>query len=245
MKILISIAYDGSNYFGWQRQKDKITIQEQLEKTLTKVFNKDISIIGCSRTDAKVHALNQKATFDINFSPIPINKIATVLTNNLPKDIVVNNSSLVDDDFHVRYNAKKKIYKYSILNSNFNNPLLRNYCYHFIPKINISLIQEASKFIIGTHDFKSFCASNTDIKNTKRTIYSFDIKQEENQLLTFTICGNGFLYNMVRIIVGTLIEIGAFKRLPEDLLTILNKRERRFAGRTVPAHGLTLKNIIY
>jgi tRNA pseudouridine38-40 synthase len=244
MKILLSIAYEGTNYFGWQIQNDFISVQEKIESALSNIYKSKISIIGSSRTDSGVHALNQKATFNIEHFIIPLDRLPKVINRNLPNDIVVTNCELVSDDFHPRYMAKRKIYEYKVYISRNNNPLLRNYCYNFSHELDLSIMIASAKYLIGTHDFKTFCSANSSVNSTIRKINSIDISLDNN-IITFTFNGNGFLYNMIRIIVGTLIDFGYKKKEPSDMEMILKSCNRASAGKTAPPQGLTLLDIQY
>lgn len=202
MNILLTISYDGTNYSGWQRQNDFVTVQGKLEEGLTKLFKKYVTVRGASRTDAGVHALGQRANFYID-TTIPMKNLPYAINNFLPKDIVVTDASLVDEEFHPQFDAKNKTYRYKINNAKFPNPIDINYTWHLHKDIDIKLMQEGAKYILGEHDFSAFCASGSVAKTTVRTIYSIEIKKQDDYI-NFYINGSGFLYNMVRIIVGTL-----------------------------------------
>lgn len=242
-KILITIAYDGTNYFGWQKQSNIITIEGEIEKACSKIFTKDFELIGCSRTDKGVHALGQRATISTE-SNIPIERICNALNANLPKDIVINDAEEVDSDFHPRYCAKQKTYEYKIVNSQYMIPQLRNFAEFIKIPLDISKMQLASKYFIGEYDFKSFCASGTSVKTTVRTIKDVQIKKDNN-IINMYFTGNGFLYNMVRIISGTLVDVGLNKIQAQDIPYIIEAKDRTKAGRTLPPMGLTLIEIKY
>ena len=246
MKILLNISYDGTNYFGWQRQKNAISVQQIVEEKLSMLFSRQIKIIGASRTDAKVHALAQKAMFNLDNSTfkIPIEKIPLVINKMLPDDIVITNAKIVDDNFHARYDVFSKTYRYTILNSDFLIPQYRNYCWHIKNTLDLQIICDAVKFFIGTKDFASFCASGSSQKSTIRTIYDFhaDFK---NKFIIFEISANGFLYNMVRIIIATVIQAAEKKITLSDIEKIIAAKKRSFASKTAPPQGLTLTNIVY
>lgn len=242
-RIKITIMYDGSNYSGWQIQNNAITIQEEVELACSRLFSQEIKVIGASRTDAGVHAYGQVAVFDV-LTSIHINRIPYGLNAYLPKDIVVCKAEEVNNDFHPRYDAKLKIYEYRILNTQFNIPQNRNISYFYSVKMDIQAMLQACKYFVGEHDFKSFCAAKSSVKSTIRTIYECTIIKESH-FLVFKICGNGFLYNMVRIIIGTLIQVGIGKLKPEEISSIIEAKDRKYAGETAPAKGLTLLSIKY
>ena len=248
MKIFLSIAYDGSNYFGWQRQKNAISVQQILEEKLSSLLKKNISLMGASRTDAKVHALDQKATFVIDELKIPIKKIPMAIEKLLPSDIVIKNAEIINDDFHVRHDVVSKTYRYLIFNSDIKNPLYKNYCWHIKNNLDLNKIYRATKFFIGTKDFASFCASGSNVKSTVRTIYDFSVilkNIEQEKFIEFKITGNGFLYNMIRIIIAMIISIGENKVSLDELKKIIDSKDRTLAPRTAPPQGLTLINIRY
>jgi tRNA pseudouridine38-40 synthase len=246
MQILLTLSYDGTNYFGWQKQKTFVSVQEVLETALKKVYTYDVSTVSCSRTDSGVHALNQKVMYSLEVYQIPIPKLPRVINYHLPNDIVVTNAKYVDDLFHPRYLAKIKIYQYKVYNSIFLNPIFRLYCYHYPSELDLSTMRQCMYHFIGTHDFKAFCATNTSTKTTVRTIYSFEVEYNNiDNIFTFTISGSGFLYNMVRIIIGTVLEFGTKKIDPSIMGQIILSKDRRCAGRTSPSHGLTLLDILY
>lgn len=243
MKILLTIAYDGTKYFGWQRQHNFVTVQGEVEKSLTKLFNTNIAAAGASRTDTGVHAIGQRATFEIE-TTIPIDKLPYAINNVLPKDIRVHKAEEVDLNFHPQYNAKNKTYRYKIYNAPFPNPMLNNYTWHVPKEIDIEKMKEGAEYILGQHDFSAFCASGATSKTRVRTVYSLEIYKEDN-IIYFDINGNGFLYNMIRIIAGTLVYVGTGKFEPSDIPKIINSLDRTKAGKTAPAEGLTLMHINY
>lgn len=242
-RIMLVIAYDGTNYHGWQVQPNGISIEEVLNKHLSELLKETIIVIGASRTDSGVHALGNVAVFD-TLTQIPGDKISFALNQRLPKDIVIQNSMEVASDFHPRFCNSTKTYQYSILNSKFPKPTHRLYSHFVYYPLNEKLMMESAKYFIGEHDFKSFCSTRTQVTDTVRTIY--DLKVEKTgELIHITISGNGFLYNMVRIIVGTLIKIGLGIYPPSHIEEILEKKDRTFAGPKAPATGLTLCGIEY
>lgn len=242
-RILLTISYDGTNYCGWQRQKNAVAVQEEFEKACSKLFKTDIESIGASRTDAGVHALGQRAVIDVE-TTIPTDKIPLALNSFLPDDIVVTHAEEVDLDFNPRFRALKKTYEYRIYNNTFRNPLYRNYSEYVREKLDINSMSRASEALIGEHDFKGFCASGNSSKTTVRKIYSLDVIKEED-FLVIRVCGNGFLYNMVRIIAGTLIYVGMGKISPDSMEEIISSCDRTKAGKTAGPSGLTLIKIVY
>lgn len=242
-KLLITITYDGTNYFGWQKQSNVITIEGEIEKACSKIFTKGFELIGCSRTDKGVHALGQRATISAE-SNIPTERICNALNANLPKDIVINNAKEVDLEFHPRYCAKQKTYEYKIVNSKYMIPQLRNFAEFIKIPLDISKMQQAAKYFVGEHDFKSFCASGTSVKTTVRTIKDVQIKKDNN-IINMYFTGDGFLYNMVRIISGTLVEVGLNKIQAQNIPYIIEAKDRTKAGRTLSPVGLTLVEIKY
>lgn len=242
-RIMLVVAYDGTNYHGWQIQPNAISIEEVLNKHLSDLLKEPITVIGASRTDAGVHALGNVAVFDTE-TKIPGDKISFALNQRLPKDIVIQKSMEVEANFHPRYGKSKKTYQYTIVNSRFPKPTYRLYSHFLYHPLNVELMKEGAKYLIGEHDFKSFCSSNTQVLDTVRTIYELKI-EKTGEVIQFTVSGNGFLYNMVRIIVGTLINVGQGYYPPEYVKEILEKKDRSFAGPTAPAVGLTLQEIEY
>ena len=242
-RVKLTIAYDGTNYCGWQVQPNGITIEEVLNKALKKLTGEDICIIGASRTDSGVHALGNVAEFDTE-TTIPSEKIAMALNQRIPEDIVVVKSEEVAPTFHPRYCDCSKTYEYHIMNTRIPIPTKRLTNYFVSYKLDLDNMRRAAEYLIGEHDFVSFCNIRTDVENTVRTITELEILQEGTEI-TIRISGNGFLYNMVRIIVGTLIRVGRGYYEPEKVKEILEAKDRKAAGVTVPAHGLILKEIQY
>lgn len=242
-RVKIVVAYDGTNYCGWQVQPNGITIEGVLNRSLSNLLGEKIEVMGASRTDSGVHSLGNVAVFDTN-TRMPADKIAFALNQRLPEDIVVQGSCEVPSDWHPRYQESTKTYEYRILNRTFRMPTRRldTYFYHY--PLDVEQMSEAASYLVGTHDFASFCAANAQVKSTVRTIYSCTA-QKENDIITIRVTGNGFLYNMVRIIAGTLIEVGAGKRRPEEIKDILAAENRDAAGPTAPAQGLTMMGIEY
>ncbi|MCC5912622.1 MAG: tRNA pseudouridine(38-40) synthase TruA [Clostridiaceae bacterium] len=241
--IMIKIEYDGTNYNGWQFQPNGVTVQEEIMKALKKLTKEEITINGSGRTDAGVHAKGQVANFYTN-SKIPEKKIAVAINHFLPDDISILEAKEVPMEFHARYWAKGKTYTYQIYNGKQRSALLRNYSYHITYKLDMDKIKKAIGYLIGTYDFRGFMTSGSSVKNTVRTIHDISIHEYQNSI-TFTFEGNGFLYNMVRIIIGTLVEIGGGRREPEDMKKILQSKDRNMAGHTAPPQGLFLNKVVY
>lgn len=241
--IKLLIEYDGTNYFGWQIQKVGSTIQGTIEKAITKATGEVVELIGSSRTDSGVHARGYVANFKTN-SSIPSNRFREAINTRLPSDIVILESEEVSEDFHSRYNSKGKTYTYSILNCDLPIAIGKNYVYHVRGKFNIEKMQETCKFFIGTHDFKSFKSDGSSVKTTVRTISDLHIEVFNNNI-KFVITGDGFLYNMVRIIVGTLLQVGRGTKTPMDIKRIIDNPDRSGAGMCVPALGLVLEEVFY
>ncbi|MCK8824379.1 tRNA pseudouridine(38-40) synthase TruA [Fuchsiella alkaliacetigena] len=237
------VEYDGTNYHGFQRQPNAITIQEVLETSLADLTGEDLEIIGASRTDSGVHALAQVVNFKTE-SPIPIEKFAFAWTNVLPDDILIKKVEKVSWDFHARYFATGKIYEYHILNQRLPSVFERNYTHHIKKKLNYKDLVEAADYLVGTYDFTSFQAAGCGANTTVRTINSLTVQGIDSKLI-FRIEGDAFLYKMVRNIVGTLIEIGQGKLNKDNLVEILAAKDRTVAGPTAPACGLRLIKVKY
>lgn len=242
-RIKLTIAYDGTNYCGWQVQPNGITVEEVLNKALHKLTGENILVIGASRTDSGVHALGNVAVFDSE-TTIPPERIAMALNQRLPEDIVIVKSEEVPLDFHPRYCECSKTYEYHIINTRIPIPTKRLTNYFVSYQLDFDKMRQAASYLVGEHDFVSFCNVRTDVENTVRTIYALDIIQNGEEI-TIRITGNGFLYNMVRIIVGTLIRVGRGFYEPEKVKEILEAKDRKAAAVTAPAHGLMLVKIDY
>ena len=242
--IKMIVQYDGSNFKGFQRLKDNDnTIQGKIEDVLSKLTEEKIEIVASGRTDMGVHALGQVVNFKTN-STKSVEKIQKYLYKYLPESIVVTKIEEVDERFHSRYNAKSKIYMYRIDNNEFHNPFNRKYTYHLDKKLDIEKMQEASQYLRGEHDFSSFASSRSKKKSHVRKIEYIKI-QEKNNLIEIYVKADGFLYNMVRIIVGTLIDAGLNKIKPEDVKDMLESKNRTAASDTAPAKGLYLLDVQY
>ena len=243
-RIFLIVSYDGTKYCGWQKQQNGITIEEVLNKAVSDLTGEDIEVIGASRTDSGVHAMGNVAVFDTEMR-MPAEKYSYAINQRLPDDIRVQYSCEVGDNWHPRKQNCFKTYEYTILNAKINNPLMRFYTYFCYLDLDVDKMREATSYFIGEHDFKSFCTATPQKKiNTCRIIESIDIEQEED-LITIRICGNGFLYNMVRIIVGTLIKVATGVYPPEHIKEIIASRNRMEAGPKAPAEGLALLGIEY
>jgi len=238
------VEYDGTAYCGWQRQENGMSIQQVMEEAIQLITGEKVSVIGSGRTDAGVHALNQVAHFKSN-SSLPLDNIYRGLNSVLPKDIVVKKMEEVPENFHALRDVKSKVYVYKICNQRLRPALGRNYFWHVRYPLNMELMREATKYIIGTHDFSSFCAANTQVKDRVRTILGIDIKKNEEGIIEVNVLAHGFLKYMVRNIVGTLVDVGRGKREPEEMKTILESKDRKIAGATAPAYALFLKEVKY
>jgi tRNA pseudouridine38-40 synthase len=244
MRVKMIVAYDGTNYCGWQVQPNGVTIEEKLNEALTSLLKENIQVTGASRTDAGVHSLGNVCIFD-TATRMPAEKISYALNQRLPEDIVVQDSCEVPPDFHPRYAASRKTYEYRILNRRFRDPTRRLDTYFYYHKLDVVRMQEAAEYFVGEHDFKSFCAVGAQVKTTTRTIYDCSVTRSGDDIITIRITGSGFLYNMVRIIAGTLIKVGCGETDPAEIPEILDAKERSAAGPTAPAHGLTMIGIEY
>lgn len=242
-RIKLTVAYDGTNYCGWQVQPNGITIEEVLNRALSRLTGEEIRVIGASRTDSGVHARGNVAVFDSNTS-IPPERITYALNQYLPEDIAVVRSEEVPADWHPRYCDCTKTYEYHILNAEVPDPTRRLTTYFVSYKLDLAKMQQAAEYLVGMHDFASFCNIHTDVEDTVRTIYELQVLKKEDEL-TIRIRGNGFLYNMVRIIVGTLLRVGRGFYTPEQVKEILEARDRQAAGVTAPPQGLMLLEIVY
>ena len=237
-RVRLTVAYDGTNYHGWQIQNNGITIESELNRALSDLLHEEIQVIGASRTDSGVHALGNIAVFD-TASRMPAEKVSYALNQRLPEDIRIQCSEEVAADWHPRYCESRKTYEYRIYRGQFPLPTKRLYSLFSYHNYDVAKMQEAAAYLVGEHDFKSFCQVGAQVQSTVRTLYQAEVEEQGDDLV-IRVCGNGFLYNMVRIIAGTLMEVGQGKRSPEDIPTILEKRDRAAAGPTAPAHGLML-----
>lgn len=237
-RIKLVVAYDGTAYHGWQVQPGAPTIEGELNKALCELLQEEIQVIGASRTDSGVHALCNVAVFDTD-TPIPAEKLSYALNQRLPGDIRIQESSEVAADFHPRHCSSRKTYEYRILNKPFPLPTKRLYAHFTYVPLDVEKMKQAASYLVGEHDFKSFCSVNTAVESTVRTIYELTVEKQQDEIV-IRVCGNGFLYNMVRIIAGTLMEAGRGNIMPEQIKDMLEAKDRQAAGPTAPAHGLTL-----
>ena len=242
-RIMLTVAYEGTKYCGWQVQPNGITVEEVLNEELSRLLKEDIQVIGASRTDAGVHAMGNVAVFDTN-TQIPAEKLSYALNRSLPDDIVIQNSREVRKNFHPRKTESRKTYEYRIWNADFVQPFNRNYTHFIYNELDVEAMQKAANYLLGEHDFTSFCSIKTQVPDHVRTIYELSITKKD-QLITLRIRGNGFLYNMVRIIAGTLLQVGMHRIKPEEVKNILEAKNREAAGPTAPAKGLMLIGIEY
>ena len=237
-RVKLVVAYDGTAYHGWQIQPGAKTIEGELNRTLSELLQEEIQVIGASRTDSGVHALCNVAVFDTD-TRIPAEKLSYALNQRLPEDIRIQSSCEVEADFHPRHCDSRKTYEYRILNREFPLPTRRLYSYFTYVPLDVSRMKKAASYLIGEHDFKSFCATAAVVESTVRTLYEASVIREKDEIV-IRVCGNGFLYNMVRIIAGTLMEVGRGNLEPEGMKKILEAKDRTAAGPTAPACGLTL-----
>lgn len=242
-RVMLTVAYDGTNYHGWQLQPNVVTIESVLNDALSSLFKENIKVIGASRTDTGVHALGNIAVFDTN-ARMPAEKVSYALNQRLPEDVRIQASVEVPIDFHPRHQNSKKTYEYRILNSEFPMPVYRLYSHFTYVSLDIEQMQRAADYLKGEHDFKSFCSVNTVAETTVRTIYDISV-EKSSDMISIRVTGSGFLYNMVRIIAGTLMEVGRGNIMPEKMPDILNALDRAKAGPTAPACGLTLVKYEY
>ena len=249
-RIRLIVAYDGTDYCGWQIQDNAVTIEGELHQALCELLKEEIQIIGASRTDSGVHAMGNVAVFDTE-TKIPPEKIAIALNHYLPEDIRVQYSEEVSTDFHPRFCDSKKTYEYRILATAIAVPVWRRYSYHVYHELNLTKMREAAACFMGTHDFSAFCSAGSQVRSKVRTIEDIAVQEEPlfsgngGKIIKLRVSGNGFLYNMVRIIAGTLIEVGMGKRTVEQVQDALETGKRQLAGPTAPPQGLMLLEIKY
>lgn len=241
--IKIIIEFDGSNFCGWQKQPKGRTVQQTIEKAINKATNEQIEINGSSRTDAGVHAKGMVANFFTN-STIPADKFREAINARLPEDVSIIKSEEVDENFHARYSSKGKTYSYTIINRYERLSLGHQYLYHYRYKLDMEKMNEACTYFVGKHDFSAFMSPGSSIKTTVRTIHDIHIQKNGDKIIIY-VTGDGFLYNMVRIIVGTLLKIGNGKLEPEDIPQIIEEKNRKRAGMCVPPNGLVLEKVFY
>ena len=239
--ILILVEYNGANFFGWQKQKSKRTVQGVIEEKISLLTGEEVSLEGSGRTDKGVHALGQVATF-LTHSPIPLQNLKVALNKLLPQDIVVKKVGLAPIDFHPRFSAKRKTYVYVVDTRKTRRAIDYDRVTYYPYKINFERMQSAGNIFIGRHNFKAFCASNATVKTFEREIFDLKIRKSASRIV-FEITGDGFLYNMVRIIVGTLLQIDKIGE--ENIDMALKTGDRSLVGKTMPPNGLYLKNVEY
>lgn len=242
-RVMLTVSYDGTNYHGWQLQPNVITVESVLNEKLSELFHEEIKIIGASRTDTGVHALGNIAVFDTQ-ARMPAEKVSYALNQRLPEDIRIQKSQEVPLDFHPRHQNSRKTYEYKILNREFPQPIYRLYAHFTYVPLDVERMQRAADVLVGEHDFKSFCSVNTVAETTIRTIYDLKV-EKQGEFIIIRVTGSGFLYNMVRIIAGTLMEVGRGNLEPENMDEILKALDRTKAGPTAPACGLTLVQYQY
>ena len=241
--IKLTIEYDGTSYGGWQKQKNNITIQQCIEEAIKLLTGEQVELIGSSRTDAGVHAKGMVANFITN-SQIPADKFREAINTKLPDDIGIIKSEEVDRNFHSRYDSKGKTYCYTLVNRYEKVCIGRNYVYQVRDELNYNLMKEAAKYFLGKHDFKAFKTNGSSVKTSVRTISGLELELKDDVIKIF-VSADGFLYNMVRIIVGTLIEVGKGKIKPESIERIIKNGDRSKAGPCVPPNGLVLEKVFY
>lgn len=244
MRIVLKVEYDGTDFCGWQVQPDGVSVQGVIEDAVQNLTGEKISVIGSGRTDSGVHAAGQVAHFDVSADRIPPEKYACALNAFLPSGVKILESGLAKDGFHARFSAKRKTYGYRLYVSPCIRPLKDRYAVDIRYDADVGRMNEACAYLVGRHDFRCFLASNSSVKDTVREIYSAEVSRSGDDIL-FTVSGNGFLYNMVRIIVGTLLKVGVGELAPSDMKNILNGGRRELAGKTMPARGLTLLSVEY
>lgn len=241
--IKLTIEYDGKEYNGWQKQPNKLNIQGEIEKAIESITKEKVELTASGRTDAGVHAIGQVANFKTN-SKLPIEKMAIAINSQIKNSIRIIKEEEVDDSFHSRYNCKRKTYQYIINNSLYGSAIYRCLEYHMPIALNIDKMKKAIKYFEGEHDFKAFKSSGTSSKSSVRTIYQAQIKTQNNRII-IELTGNGFLYNMVRIIAGTIVDVGLGKIQPEQIPEIIKQKDRTKAGKTLPPQGLYLVKVEY
>ena len=241
--IKLTIEYDGKDFNGWQKQPNKLNIQGTIEQAIKNITGEDVELNASGRTDAGVHALGQVANFKTN-SEIPIEKFAIAINSKLKKSIVIKKAEEVDERFHSRLNCKRKTYRYIVNNSPEGTAIYRYLETHIPQKLDVKKMEQALKYFEGEHDFKAFKASGTSSKSSVRTIYKTQIYKKEDRII-IELTGNGFLYNMVRIIAGTLVDVGLGKIEPQQIENIIKEKKRENAGKTLPPNGLYLVSVEY
>ncbi|MBO4281076.1 MAG: tRNA pseudouridine(38-40) synthase TruA [Lachnospiraceae bacterium] len=242
-RIRLTIAYDGTDYCGWQKQDGAPSVQETVEDAIRKLTGEQAEVIGASRTDSGVHALGQTAVFDTE-SPVPADRFVPALNSFLPDDIRITESEEVPESFHPRFDAHRKRYEYRIFIGNVCPPMRFRYVHHLREVPDVTAMQEAASYIVGTHDFTSFCAAGAQVKTKVRTVTSIQVEKAGDEIV-IAVEGDGFLYNMIRIIAGTLVNAGLGRTKPAEIPGIITGMDRSLAGPTLPAKGLCLCKIWY
>ena len=252
MNYKLTIAFDGTNYHGWQFQKNAPTVQGEMTRIAEKFFSSEVSVTGCSRTDSGVHAncfcatVNKRGEAGLE-TDIDVNKIPRAMSAHLPEDIAVFDAEWVDDEFHARYDVKYKEYVYKINNAPVRDPFLEGRAWHY-PRVldeeAVERMNSAAAKYVGKHDFSAFMAQGSNVATTERTVVSASVVKVGNEIL-FRVAADGFLYNMVRIMTGTLIAVGEGRISPDDIEKIIESKDRSNAGMTAPAHGLYLNKVVY
>lgn len=242
-RLLVKIRYDGYNYHGWQVQNNALTVQEVFQKAVQKVFGKQLDIKGCSRTDSGVHANMYCVCFDTDMS-ISCENVVMALNTHLPNDVACFDCQEVDLDFHPRYSCVSKEYVYKIYNAKYRNPFYDRYALWYKYPIDVELLNKTAQAFVGTYDYSGFCSVKSDVEDTTRTIYSASVYRD-GDMICFKVCGDGFLYNMVRIMVGTLLFVAQGKIKENELKDIILSADRKRAGKTAPPQGLYLNQVNY
>ena len=240
--VLVGVSYLGTNYAGWQKQDNALGIQEVIENAIQEICGEHVEIFASGRTDSGVHAIEQCFSCKLNFANI--NKLPLAINSKLPQDIRILWAREAEENFHARFSAHKKTYLYRVKIGNIESPFDEQITTYLPYSLNLNKMEQASKFLLGEHNFEAFCSAGSSVPDFVRRVFSIEIKNDGN-LFEFEICGNGFLYNMVRIIVGTLVDVGRGKLEPEKVKEILDSQDRQNAGKTMPAKGLMLKKVEY
>ena len=242
-QVLLTLAYDGTNFAGFQVQKNARTVQSTVQDAIERIWGDRLPVVGCSRTDAGVHARDYKLTF--HAAPrLSADRIPAALNAHLPDDIAVLGAEIVPDTFHVRHDVYEKEYEYVICNTQYRDPFSVHTALHYRRPIDAELLECAAQHFLGTHDFRAFMASGSDIADTTRTVRSVSVTRE-GSIVRLRIAADGFLYNMVRIFVGTMLSVNEGKLTPDDIPAVIDSRDRKNAGITVPAHGLYLNRVVF
>lgn len=242
-RLLLTIKYDGSAYHGWQVQKNAITVQQVLQNAIEKVFGNRLDVIGCSRTDSGVHANMYCLSIDTDMS-IGCENVIMAINGYLPKDVAVVDCKEVDLDFHPRYDVKTKQYVYKVYNARIRDPFLADYALHYRVPIDADYLNEEAQAFVGEHDFCGFCSIDSDVENTVRCVKSFSVERD-GDMVNFTVEADGFLYNMVRIMIGTLLFVNEGKIKQGEISSVISSKDRTKAGKTAPPQGLYLNRVNY